>query len=423
MRDIGASLILAIAISRIIISSKGALYFILSAGVSIAGVIFSHNLQLPFLMPLGYFVALGLLIYHSRVNRSLLYSGKIIIFFIFLVLFGAFLNGILINGPFKAGVSFRGAFYFLSFLFYYGMAGNNNTVSDLAGYANIALLTALIMWMLRFFGIVEATGLETDFGTRYVDVEEAAFVGFACLSYLSMFYNMRKGYWQFPANKKYLIFALFISSLCFVIAARHRTVWVCLIVSICVLFLFHYSKITLISRLILFVGLLCMFFVSGLIKTDNNIVLAIKEATDFSGGNTFSWRVDAWQQLITAASVTNPVSGLGYGREMTATHFNTMGDLYDADTSAHNLLVQVFGDAGLIGVITFIILYLLPIVRSLRKIKIIGRGDASFICSLTAFWIMFSISYEHTILTSISLAWGITGFITLYPKKEIKAIA
>jgi O-antigen ligase len=423
MRDIGAFLILILSAGKIKTLGKGVFFFILSIGIIIVGVVLSRNLQFPFLMPLGYFVALGLLIYHCKVNRSSLFSGRIAIFFIFLVLFGAFLNGILANGVFKAGVSFRGAFYFLSFLFYYGVASEKNSVSDLVGYANIALLTALTMWILRYVGIVEASSIEADFGERYINAEETAFVGFACISYLSIFYNMRKSYWKFPLNKKHQILLLFVLSLCLIIAARHRTVWVSIIVSICVLFLFHYGKIALISRLILLVGLFCILFASGLIKADNNIGIAIKEATQFSEGNTFSWRVEMWQQLITAASVTNPISGSGYGRDMTVSHYSSPDNYYNADTSAHNLLIQVFGDAGLIGVIAFIILYLLPIVRSLRKIKYIGRGDASFICSLTAFWIMYSITYEHTIFTGISLAWGITGFITLYPKKEINAIA
>jgi len=422
LRDIGASLVFILAVRRIVIYGKGLPLFVFSIGVVIAGVVLGHNLGLPFLMPLGYLVAFVLLIHYSRANQSSVFSGKIVIFALFLVLFGAFLNGIFLNGAFSAGVSFRGAFYFLSFLFYYGVTVREISVSDLLGYANIALLTAVTMWVLRFSGIADTSALQTEFGTRYVDAEEASFAGFACISYLSVLFNMRKGYWDFPIAKRNRVLFLFILSLGLVVMARHRTVWVCTIVGILVLSLFHYGKIALAVRLLLLGGLLCALFVSGVIKTDNTIILAINEATDVSEGNSFTWRVEMWRQLISVGIVTDPVSGAGYGRDMTVSHINSSGDLTDANTSAHNLLIQVFGDAGLIGVIAFIFLYALPIVRSLRNIKTIGKGDASFLCALTGFWIVYSIAYQNTVFTGISLAWGITGFLIMYRKKDINAV-
>jgi hypothetical protein len=417
LRDIAASLVFILAVRRIFTYGKGLPLFVFSLCVVIAGVVLGRNLGFPFLMPLGYLVALGLIIHHGRANQSSLFSGKVVIFVILLVLLGAFVNGILLNGLFKAGVSFRTAFYFLSFLFYYGVTDRENSVFDLLGYANIALLTTLTMWILRLSGIFAISTDQSDFGMRYVNAEEASFAGFACISYLSIFFNMRKGYWQFPMVKKNAVLFLFALSLCLVIMARHRTVWVCMIISIFVLYLFHYSKIALVLRLLLLGGFLSLFFICGIIKSDNNIILAIKDASNFSEGNTFTWRLEAWQQLINVASVTNPVSGVGYGREMTVSHYNSVGDLYDTDTSAHNLLIQVFGDAGLIGVITFIFLYAMPIVRSLRNIKNIGKGDTSFLCALITFWIMYSITYQNTIITGISLAWGTTGFLIKYRKR------
>lgn len=425
LRDFGASLILMLAIRRMAFAGTGLLVFMLSIGIAFTGVILSRNLQFPFLIPLGYIVALGLLIYHSRVNPSSLLSGRIAIFFIFLVLSGAFLNGILLNGTFKAGVAFRSAFYLLSFLLYYGVAYRSNEVSNLLGYANIALMTALAMWVIRHMGFVDITsaGFDTVFGTRYIDAEEAAFAGFACLSYLAIIYNGRKGFWQLPIINKSLVFASFALSLCIVVAARHRTVWACFIISVLVLLLFHYGRIAYLVRLIFLAGIIGILLTSGFIKTDNRLVLAVKEAVDISGGNTFSWRVETWKQLVVAAGKANPVSGSGYGRDMAVSRFIAIGNINETDTSAHNLIIQIFGDAGVVGVLAVIILYVLPILRSLRKIKIIGRGDTSFICAITAFWIVYSIPYQNTILTGISLAWGITGFITLYSKKEIKAIA
>ena len=113
--------------------------------------------------------------------------------------------------------------------------------------------------------------------------------------------------------------------------------------------------------------------------------------------DTLRGRDNLWLYAL-ALFKTYPFFGVGYGayNKMASMWGLTTGDGIAWSTNAHNIYYQLLAETGIIGTCLFVLLFVMGIVTTIKKIKIFNKNDYKQILLFSLFVQMITLLYGLT---------------------------
>jgi O-antigen ligase len=267
----------------------------------------------------------------------------------------------------------------ISMLFFIMKEKKQKTIEKIL-YSTLLLYagSSILLLILTFFGIIEIRSIGVV--SRYLSAGESFVLSVSSVYILNKIVVDNK-------NKGKLLF-LFFTMAIGVLLTFHRSVWIATFAG--------YSSLLILKgkrgfKLIVFCLLLVILvlpFIPNEVFHDLNV--STEDALNYKDGNTASWRVDGWIQLIETASRIAPITGMGFGIPMTRVLKD--GDSYiEWDVSAHNQFVDTYFTVGLLGLLLYVSLYILLIIKCLKYNK---NMDYSSPFALIITFFFYFISYS-----------------------------
>lgn len=313
-----------------------------------------------------------------------------------LLLIVDFGRGVVVNGPFAAGVEFRRHFYFISGAAYFAsFEGRQDRISWLLRAWLTATLLICAISLQRF--VVDIGAL--DLGRlRVVDANATLVLAQGLLICLYLWIDSR-------TPNRFRNLALVI--LPFVVIMQHRTVWVVMMATIVVVLLLE-ARLRNRLLMILAIGTVLTGVGTLAVYGDRGSEILGESATDTG---TFEWRLEGWRVLLDE-QLRNGVDTL-VGRPMGAGFERYLASLgYSVADSPHNYYIELLLVGGVLGVGFLLFIYARSLVRPLQPWPLsrsspIRRVGIVLLVSQLVYFITYAPAPEQSILFGIALSLAV----------------
>jgi len=180
------------------------------------------------------------------------------------------------------------------------------------------------------------------------------------LGMTTYFYILKSGYWKFRPQTLWAIRILMLNMLVLLIATKTRNAWIACFIGFSI---YGYLKD---KRFLFFLFL--FLFLSFLVPQVKDRILTVfqdKESSDYQGMNSFVWRLHMWGSSLSMIE-QKPLQGYGLDTFIPmSAQFSDVGA-----NGAHNTYLQVLFETGIFGLLSFISLFLSPLIiffKNMRK--------------------------------------------------------
>lgn len=257
----------------------------------------------------------------------------------------------------------------------------------------LSLYAALVMIDSSF-----SLRIEEDFVSNYIFANERAlpavgalFIAQAALIGLSLSLRDQHLPWRILA----------VAMLPLVVVLYHRTVWVAVLAGIFVLLFVDPRRGMRMMPMLLLIGIVSVFSVLLMSSFGLDVVAlslrdAVLEPLDYRV-SSIGWRLDGWQALVSRAIGEGPVRIL-FGGGFGVDYLRRIG-WSTVTYSPHNLYVEIFLTAGLLGLMPFLWFFAHALYRSFKDADNTLRATRMILLtSLMIFGLSYNFNYEQGLL-------------------------
>jgi hypothetical protein len=241
---------------------------------------------------------------------------------------------------------------------------------------------AALIFILALSGLIDSIGGVYEIN-RYISSEEALLFGICSVFVLNAVLN--------GIRKEFINHAAFLCLFAGAIFTYHRSVWIATLSGyVTLLFLKKRSVLPSVIAICLLIGAMIVLMPS---KVKENFSVSLNNIINDEQGNTASWRVEGWSQLIETVITRSLVTGMGFGASKTRV-IDHHGTLIEWNVSAHNQYVDQLFVGGLSG-LSIEIFFLLNVCARCIHFAVSSKNTyASVLFSVLIVYIAYHWSYS-----------------------------
>ena len=200
-----------------------------------------------------------------------------------------------------------------------------------------------------------------------------------------------------------LFLACILIGIIFLILTKSRTSFACAMLA---LFAYWALLSSLSHKITLFLVVSITFCLFLLLVGDaffpamrQGILLGREDPTVY----TLTGRVPLWHQCLEYVA-KRPLIGYGYNSFFNSRNIRTFSNSQGWALSAgHSVYLELLLNVGCIGMITFVLIFILGIKKSIKYLKIFGNIEYAFLCSLLVFFVFVGILESGLITSSFQM--------------------
>ena len=123
--------------------------------------------------------------------------------------------------------------------------------------------------------------------------------------------------------------------------------------------------------------------------------------------NTLTGRIPLWKDCMEYFA-QRPFIGYGYGSFWTPRHIHELSYMHGREVGeGHSTYLELLLNLGSIGMISFVLIFILGVIKSFKHLKVSGNIEYAFLCSLLVFCLLDglleSATFQPNFITFISM--------------------
>jgi len=181
------------------------------------------------------------------------------------------------------------------------------------------------------------------------------------LGVTTYFYILKSGFWKLRPIILWAMRILMLNMLVLLIATKTRNAWIA-----CFLGFFIYGFLKDKKLLVILLLLIPMTLLVPTVKDRVLTVISDKQEANYNGLNSMEWRLHVWQSALPMIK-QRPLQGYGLAS------FIPMSEKFldvGSNIQAHNAYLEVLFETGILGLLSFVLLFLAPLIifyQNMRK--------------------------------------------------------
>lgn len=297
-------------------------------------------------------------------------------------------------------------FKILSFIAIYLLVFNLVTTREdgikLLSYFPLAAILPLIYGFYQVVSgqtyVMTNTGLMRFASFFYFANNFAQFLLIILLGSIPLFLYIKK-------KRKIPLFLLLNAIIITIVILNVRSIWLTILISS---FVIAYFLPKLRKHLIVITPVIILLFLPLFAKGFGKV---INPNPHLKYSESFYWRLNFWEEIITKVFVRQPILGFGIGtsEEVTATYIRCA-------LMPHNDYLRILLDTGILGVIPYILFLLSNLLFSYRNIHKYKKDFYLNVCGFTLFVSFIFMTIAQNIFYYTNIMWYFLGFLALNNK-------
>ncbi len=225
------------------------------------------------------------------------------------------------------------------------------------------------------------------------------------LAFTFYFYLLKSGHLKSSLFSRCAVVLLMIDILVLLIATKTRNAWISIYMGFLIYALLKEWKL-----LLILVVLVPMISFIPQVHDRMSSVVSDNVHSDYQGLNSFEWRMQMWQSSFSKIA-QRPIQGYGLGT------FKYMSGKFSTNKKmgAHNTYVELLFETGLIGLTSFLVLFLTPIVVFFKKMLLSQKLIEARVWAIMIGYIVsyMLICFADNLLYYLVFNWYVWFFIGL----------
>jgi O-antigen ligase len=180
------------------------------------------------------------------------------------------------------------------------------------------------------------------------------------LAFTFFFYLLKSGHLKSSTPVKWGVRGLMLNTLVLLVATKTRNAWISIYTGFAIYAFLKDRKMLLLLMLIV-----PLLFLIPPVQERMLTVLKNDASGDYRGINSFEWRMQMWKSSFSKIA-QRPLQGYGLGS------FKSMSEEFSTNkkTGAHNTYVELIFETGMVGLLSFLGLFLSPLTVFFKKMRL-----------------------------------------------------